>query len=101
MHEIKPTLNENLPSVCSSSLFSPHVRIGFYLPTTCKGLFPTKDMQIFPLSFAPIFMIDAQSAESNGKSFPDAYDFYFSSYGKFYLRLCHKEGHADPPPLQK
>ena len=76
MHEIKPTLNENLPSVCSSSLFSPHVRIGFYLPTTCKGLFPTKDMQIFPLSFAPIFMIDADSAESNEISIFYEYSFF-------------------------
>ena len=37
-------------------------------PFRIIGLFPTKDMQTPPLSFTPIFMIDAHSAESNEKS---------------------------------
>ena len=46
-----------------------------FLSISKLGLFPTKDMQN-PLSFAPIFMIDAHSAESNENQFSDTSVFF-------------------------
>ena len=40
-----------------------------------------------PTNFAPIFMKDVRSAESNEKSIFDFWDFYFLSYGRLYLQF--------------
>ena len=62
----------------------PHVYIyatiyfSFYKNTSeIIGSVPTKDMQIPPLSFNPIFMKDAQYAKSNEKSIFLFFQFLF------------------------
>ena len=55
--------------------------------TPLTGYFPTQDMQAappLPLSFAPVFMKDAQCAESNEKSI---FRFLFMSYRKNSSRI--------------
>ena len=54
------------------------------------GFFPTKDMQIPCLSFDPVFMVDAQCAETNEKSISD---FYFSSYHEKFIETGDENDH--------
>ena len=85
-------------------------RIAIYSLISClivesglSGLFPTEYMQTQPphprLSFAPIFMIDAHSAERNEKSI---FRFLFMSCGWLYLQFTgDAPGYSSVLPSKK